>query len=114
METQPQDEVQRSGMAVAYVLERLITEFIADVRAWAGLQVYDQRDPGGRIVSYGYHWHEPNGEGDCDNLIVYGYPTPPAAVSAGFKAGCGKGQLDMPGAKGALTERMVMRCHVKG
>jgi hypothetical protein len=82
MATQPHD----AGSATAAVLDRLVAEFVADVRAWGGPHVDDQRDPGGRIVSYSYHWHEPNEQGVCENWIVYGYPTPLAALSAGFRA----------------------------
>ena len=113
METYEPDTVRRDGLAVAHTLERLITEFIADVRAWAGLQVYDQRDPGGRIVSYGYHWHEPDDDGFCGNLIVYGYPTPLAAVNAGFKARSGHAHSAAGAANRVHIDHDVERCKVQ-
>jgi hypothetical protein len=107
METHPDDATRREGLVVAHALERLMGEFITDMRERSGLYVCVQRDPGGRIVSYGYHLHEPNAAGACDNLVVYGYPTPLAALSAGLKAKCGDGRSAAP------TDRLVMRCELK-
>ena len=87
------------------------TQFIADVRAWSGLCIDDQRDPDGRIVSYGYHWHELNEQGVCESWVVYGYPTPLTALSAGLQA---KLKTDQRAdRRDACEDRLVTRCKIQ-
>jgi hypothetical protein len=100
-----------SGWATAAMLDRQIGEFIIGIREWAGLHIKAQRDPGGRIVSYGYHCHEPNEHGVCENWVVYGYTTHMAALIAGLKAKFGTDQSsDVDGEPG---DRLVTVCPVK-
>ena len=108
METYADDQMTRGDQASMHVLERLTTEFLADIRERAGLHVYDQRDPGGRVVSYGYHWHEPDAQGGCENWIVYGYATPLDALSAGFCAKLNGDQVSDIG--GGFAGRLMARC----
>jgi hypothetical protein len=93
------------------VLDRLMSEFLLDVQAWAGLHIVDQRDPGERVVSYGYHWHEPDERGKCDNLTVYGYPTPLMAFSAGLQAKLKSDQRT--DTRDACEDRLVTRCKIQ-
>jgi hypothetical protein len=93
------------------VLDRLIDEFLLDIRMWAGLHIVDQRDPGERVVSYGYHWHEPDERGTCDNLTVYGYPTPLVAFSAGLQAKLKSDQR--ADTRDVCENRLITRCKIQ-
>jgi hypothetical protein len=102
---------QDTGWSTAAALDRLIGQFIIDMREELGLRVMNQHDPGGRIISYGFHWHEPNEQEGCKNRIFYGYPTPLAALCAGLKAKLG---ADQPSNEdGELEGRVVTACRVK-
>jgi hypothetical protein len=50
-----------------------------------------QTNSAGRLVSYGYHWHAPDDQGDCTNLLFFGYATPLEALAAGILAGFAAG-----------------------
>lgn len=80
----------------AYILECVLTEFMADMERQLGLQVRSCRYHAGRADSYSYHWHQPDEQGICTNLVCYGYERPLAALQAGLTAGIQAGLRPFP------------------
>jgi len=91
-------------------LERAVMEMIATLRERFGLQVHAQRDPGGRIVSYGYHWHHPDPQGVCENHTFYGYTTALDALTAGIVEGLLAGITIVALHNQGLADQLVLGC----
>jgi hypothetical protein len=104
METQPHYE------SLTEELERAVMEVIAILRERLGLQVHAQRDPGHRIVSYGYHWHHPDPLGVCENRTFYGYTTAMAALTAGLIEGFTVGMTIVALHNQRLADHLVLGC----
>lgn len=45
-----------TALALLNAYERELTELRASLREMLGLFICQLRDPGGRVVTYGYHW----------------------------------------------------------
>lgn len=74
-----------------FSLEQALDGFLRFLADRLGLLLVQQTDIAGRLVSYGYHWHAPDSQGDCTNLLVFGYATPLDALAAGIFAGFAAG-----------------------
>jgi hypothetical protein len=75
---------ERLPQAVADGGAVLMAAFCQKVEQGLGVQVREQRDPSGRLVSYGYHWHQPDAQRDRGNYVVYGFATLIDALYAGL------------------------------
>jgi hypothetical protein len=83
---------------------------VATIRERLGLEIHEQRDPGGRIVSYGYHWHRPDAQGRCPYFIVYGYETDREALIEGLIEGLMVGFTVIAREDEPAHVRFVARC----
>jgi len=83
-----------SALADLYAYERNLAELAGTLRDVLGLVLYAQYDPGERVVTYGYHWHRPDGTGACSSRVVVGYPTLMTAIVAGLLGGGAAGLID--------------------
>jgi hypothetical protein len=91
-------------------LDRAWADYLAYLRERLGFEIHEQRDPGGRIVSYGYHWHRPDAHGACPYLIVYGYETDREAVQAGLTDGLMVGLAVIAREDEPVHPHFVKRC----
>ena len=83
-----------SALTNLYAYERNLAELAATLRDVLGFVLYAQYDPGKRVVTYGYHWHRPDGTGMCSSHVVVGYPTLMTAIVAGLLGGGAAGLID--------------------
>jgi len=83
-----------SALAPPYVHERELAELSIALRQKLGLVVYELRDSGGRVVTYGYYWQRPEACGRRVRGLIIGYPTLLSAIIAGLLAGGAAGLID--------------------
>ena len=97
-----QSTPEGAAHALLYVHERELAELSIALRQMLGLVVYELRDSGGRVVTYGYYWQRPEARGRRVRGLIIGYPTLLSAIMAGLLAGGAAGLID-----GAVAREVI-------